>query len=285
MDEVSRRDNINMMNVQSVWNPIQIITNLWKIRELIIQLTKREVSSRYKGSYLGILWSCITPILMLSIYTFVFSGVFNARWSVESSSKTEFALILFCGLTAFNIFSEVLSKASGLIINNANYVKKVVFPLESLPVVLLGSALVQAAISLIILLVAQFLLLGTIYWTIIIIPIVLLPILLLCLGLGWFLSSLGVFLRDSGYLVGIGITALMFLSPIFYPVSAIPKGMRYLYNINPLTNVIENIRLVVIWGQMPDWTSCLIGIVIGLLIVVLGYVWFQRTKKMFADIL
>lgn len=259
---------------------------IWKNRELIYQLTKREVAGRYKGSYLGVLWSFLTPILMLLVYTYVFGVVFKARWdNVQTDSQAQFALILFCGLIAFNIFSEVVSKAPNLILSNVNYVKKVVFPLEVLPLMLLGSSLTQGAINLFILLLAQILIVGSIHLTIVLIPVVLLPVALLALGLGWLLSSLGVFLRDMGHIIGLILTVLMFLSPIFYPVSAIPNDMRYIYQINPITAVVENMRLVVIWGQSPDWGTWLTGLLIGVVFFILGYLWFVKSKKAFADII
>ncbi|WP_123042253.1 ABC transporter permease [Cohnella candidum] len=267
------------------WNPYLHFRQMWSHRELILQLTKREISSRYKGSYLGILWTFVTPILMISIYTFVFSGVFKARWPAGSSSKMEFALIIFCGLIAFNIFSELISKAPGLILTNVNYVKKVVFPLEILPVVLLGSALIQGIISMFILIIVQLFVTGVINWTIILMPVVLLPIMLMSLGIGWFLSSLGVFLRDIGHIIGVGLTALMFLSPIFYPISSIPNGIKILYVLNPLTYVVEDLRRVMIWGNTPDWLSWFVSLFIGFIISFAGLVWFQKTKKTFADIL
>lgn len=255
-------------------------------RSLIKQFTKREINERYKGSYLGILWSFITPLLMLTIYTFVFSVVFQARWSTDNeTSKVEFALILFTGLIVFNIFSEVISKSPSLITSNSNYVKKVVFPLEILPIVALGSSLFHALISFVILIIGVFIASGMLSWTVILFPIVLLPFILVILGLSWFLSSLGVFIRDVGQLISVAIPALMFLSPIFYPVSSIPEDLRFLYYINPISYVVEDARRVVIWGELPHWEWFGYGMIIGISIAIIGFYWFKKTRKGFADVL
>lgn len=272
-------------NNWTYWNPINIAKEIWPNKDLILQFIRREISGRYRESYVGVLWSFLTPILMLSVYTFVFSVVFKARWDVHNSSKTEFALLLFCGMIAFNIFAEVISRAPGLIIGNVNYVKKVIFPLEILPLVILGSALVHSLISILILIVSVFIFLGVINWTIVFIPFILLPLLLLSLGIGWLLSSLGVFLRDIGHVIGIFITGMMFLSPIFYPISSIPVQLRTFFYLNPLSYVVEDMRRVIVWGQLPNFNWVLFGTPISLFIAVLGYVWFKKIRGGFADVL
>ncbi|KJS15155.1 MAG: sugar ABC transporter permease [Peptococcaceae bacterium BRH_c4b] len=273
------------MHKLNIWNPIGIIVSLWRYRELIKQFAKRDVIVRYKGSYLGMLWTFLYPLFMLMVYSFVFSVIFKSRWGTEVNNKLEFALILFCGLTTYNLFAECVTRAPGLILSNVNYVKKVVFPLEILPLVVAGSALVQAVISLLILVVGLIAVMGVFHWTIVFLPLVLLPLLLLILGFGWFLSSLGVYLRDIGQVVGIVVQALMFLSPIFYPVSVIPVELRPIYYLNPMSYVVEDMRRVIIWGQMPDWKWLVIGTIASALVAILGYVWFQKTRKGFADVL
>lgn len=263
-----------------------MVSNLWRHRSLIKQLTKREVVVRYRGSYLGVLWSFINPLFMLTIYTFVFSSVFKARWGVSpNESKVEFAIILFTGMIVFTLFSEVVSRAPMLVTGNVNYVKKVVFPLEVLPMVIVGSALINAAISLVVLLLAIVVLMGTFQWTLVFLPLVVLPLILLTLGLGWFLSALGVYLRDIGQIIGVVVQVLMFMSPIFYPVSAVPKAFQGVFYVNPLSYVIEDMRRILIWGQMPNWTWLLIGTLISMVVAWLGHLWFQRTRGGFADVL
>lgn len=273
------------MDLVNTYNPYTIVRNLWRHRELIKQFTKREVVGRYRGSYLGIMWSFITPLLMLAVYTFVFSVIFNSRWGTDTSNKTEYALILFCGLTTFNLFAECINRAPGLVLSNANYVKKVVFPLEILVVVAVGSALVNALISLTILVAGLAILSGVVNWTLIFLPLVLLPLLLFTLGLGWFLASLGVYLRDVGQIISVLTQALMFLSPILYPITAIPEELRPIYHFNPLGYVAEDMRRIMLWGQMPDWNWLITGILIGSFVAILGHVWFQKTRKGFNDVL
>jgi lipopolysaccharide transport system permease protein len=259
---------------------------LLKHRQLIFQMIKREVVGRYKGSILGLAWSFFNPILMLIIYTFVFSVVFKSRWGLEgSSSKAEFALILFVGMIVFNFFSETISKAPCLILNNINYVKKVVFPIEILPVINFGAALFHALISFGVLGIAFLFINGFIYPEIIFLPLILLPLIFLILGLSWFLSSMGVFARDIGQTIGFFITLLMFLSPVFYPISAVPQEFRILILANPLTFIIEQSRDVVVFGVLPNWTGLLIYSLVSLAFMMLGFTWFQKTRKGFADVL
>jgi len=222
---------------------------------------------------------------MLCVYTFVFSAVFKAKWASGSDNKIEFALTIFSGLATFNIFAEMIGRAPSLIVGNVNYVKKVVFPLEILPVVVMGSSLINSCISFGILVLGLLIFMHVIHWTIILLPLVLLPLVLFSLGLGWFLAALGVFLRDINQVIGIAIQALMLLSPIFYPVSALPEKIRFIYYINPLSYVIEDIRGILISGQAPHWSWLALGVVIGAITALLGYAWFQKTKGGFADVI
>jgi lipopolysaccharide transport system permease protein len=260
--------------------------NLWGHRELIRQFSWREVAGRYKGSFLGLLWSFITPLVMLLIYTFVFGVIFQSRWpQARTGSLNEFAVILFAGLLTFNIFSECVTRAPTLIVGVPNYVKKVVFPLEILPVSTLGAALFHAGISLLIMLGAHLLLGGVLSWTILLLPVVLAPLLLLVLGLGWFLASLGVFVRDLGNAIGLLVQVLFFLTPIFYTAESVPEPFRSVLQLNPLTSVVENVRRVALWGEQPAWGALGVGLLLSGLALVLGYAWFMQTRKAFADVL
>jgi lipopolysaccharide transport system permease protein len=265
--------------------PFKLFKNLWINKNLIIQLTKRDVASRYQGSFLGIMWAIVNPLLMLLVYTFVFSEIFKAKWSTGSDSKLEFALIIFCGLITFSIFSDLISRAPSLIINNVNYVKKVVFPLEILPIIVLGSTLIHVLISVFILTIILVVSMGVLNWTLIYLPLVLLPIILLSVGIAWFLASLGVFLRDIAQVVGVGVQALLLLSPIMYPITLVPEYLRHLYFLNPISYVVEDMRRIVIWGYPPNWLYLLIGFLISGIIFVSGHIWFQKTKHGFADVL
>jgi len=255
-------------------------------RELILQMIKREVVGRYKGSVMGLFWSFINPVLMLVVYTFVFSVVFKAKWGVGTQeSNTDFAVILFVGLIVHGLLAEVLNRAPSLILSNVNYVKKVVFPLEILPVVSLGAALFHSFVSLIVLLIALIVLNNFLYWTVILIPIVLFPLLILTLGIAWMLASLGVYLRDIGQTIGIITTVLLFLSPVFFPFEAIPEKYQIYILANPLTFIIGQAREVLIWGRQPDWIGLSKYTLVSICILWFGYAWFQKTRKGFADVL
>jgi lipopolysaccharide transport system permease protein len=257
----------------------------WRNRSLLMQMVVREILGRYRGSIFGLVWSLFNPLLMLGVYTFVFSVVFKARWHVEMEGKTEFAIVLFAGMIVFGLFAECLNRAPNLILENSNFVKKVIFPLEIFPWVSVGAALFHALISLAVLM--AFMLLAGNAWhaTIIMLPLVILPVILLALGFGWLLGSLGVYLRDVGQVIGLATTALMFLSPVFYPLSALPEELRSYLALNPLAFVIESARDVVIWGRVPDLQRAVVHIVMALLVAWGGFFWFQKTRSGFADVL
>jgi len=250
-------------------------------------MTKREVIGRYRGSILGLLWSFVNPLLMLAVYTFVFGLVFKVRLDQADTSdnKFEFALYLFSGLIVFNLFSECISRAPGLILANANYVKKVIFPLEILPWITLGAALFHMSISFLVLSLFLLAIGQTISWVTLFLPIIILPLLLLIMGLSWLLASIGVFVRDIGQLIGIMLTMLLFLSPVFYPASALPESVRGYLFLNPLTFIIEQIRDLLIGGKYPDWFGLGLYYGVALIVFCLGFVWFEKTRKGFADVL
>ncbi len=263
-----------------------LIISLWHNRQIIVQMTKREVVGRYKGSVMGLLWSFFNPILMLMMYTFVFSVVFKSRWGFGGEeSKTQFAVLLFVGMIVHGLFSDVLNRAPSFILSNVNYVKKVMFPLEILPVIAMGAALFHSLISLSVLLAAFVLFNDYLHWTAVLAPFVLLPLVILTLGLAWILASLGVFLRDVGQTIGIITTIMMFLSPVFYPVTALPEEFRPWLMANPLTFIIEQAREVLIWGRLPNWAGLGIYTLCAIVVAWVGYVWFQKTRKGFADVL
>ena len=266
-------------------SPAAMIKSVLINRNLIHVLIRREVVGRYKGSMLGIFWSFFTPVFMLVVYTFVFSVVFKARWSGGGDSKSEFALVLFAGLLVFNLFSECVNRAPGLVLANTNYVKKIVFPLEILPVVSLGAALFHTIVSLLAWLVFYIALYGIPPVTIFLLPLVLFPLLLLTLGISWFLASISVYLRDIGQFIGIIITAMLFLSPIFYPLSTLPESYQTALQANPLTLPVEMARDVLFWGKTPQWGNLAAYSAMSLLIAWSGFAWFQKTRKGFADVI
>lgn len=261
-----------------------MIRSFWEHRSLIAQMTRRDVIGRYRGSVMGIVWSFFHPILMLGVYTFVFSVVFQTRWSGADTTKTGFAIMLFVGLIIHGLFSECVNRAPTLVLSNVNYVKKVVFPLEILPWVTMGSALFHAVASTLVLLAFYVLVNGSLQWTIVFFPLVVVPFMLLVMGLAWFLAATGVYLRDIAQTMSIVTTVLLFLSPVFYPATALPESYRVLLHINPLTFVIEQARDVLIHGQLPDWTGLLIYSVTSALVAWIGFAWFQRMRNGFADV-
>lgn len=263
----------------------QFVGSLVTHRELTWTMTKRDVIGRYRGSFMGIAWSFFNPVLMLAVYTFVFSVAFKSKWSEGSDSRTEFAMVLFVGMIIYSLFSECINRAPSLILSNINYVKKVVFPLEILAWTSMGSALFHMAISLFVWLIFYTALNFSLNWTILFLPLILLPLVMFIMGISWMLASLGVYLRDMAQVVGVVTTILMFLSPVFYPVASLPEKYRPLLYANPLTFIIEQARDVLIWGKLPDWTWLGIYILGGALVAFAGFAWFQKTRKGFADVL
>ncbi len=266
--------------------PAAMFTSFWRNRHLIWQMVRREIAARYRGSIIGLAWSFINPLLMLAVYTFVFSVVFKARWGTgENESQAEFAIILFVGLIVFSLFAETVNRAPRQIISNANYVKKVVFPLEILSLVSLGAVLFHSMISLLVLLIAQLIINQSIPWTAVLFPLVLLPLIFTSLGAAWFLAALGVYVRDIGQITTVFTTVLMFLSAIFYPVSALPERYQVWLRLNPLVLIISESRKVLIFGSLPDWFWLGIALLMGLVIAFSGFWWFQKARKGFADVL
>ncbi|TEB04609.1 Teichoic acid translocation permease protein TagG [Pelotomaculum schinkii] len=266
--------------------PVAMFVSLFRNRRLVWQMTRRDVVGRYRGSVMGLAWSFFNPVLMLFVYTFVFSVVFKARWGLSGEeSKADFAIILFVGMIVHGLLAECINRAPGIIVSNVNYVKKVVFPLEILPWVVMGSALFYGLVSTVVLLLAQLIINQSLPWTGVLFPLVLLPLVFAGMGLTWFIAALGVFVRDIGQITGIFTMVLMFMSPVFYPVSLLPKEYQGWLQLNPLTLIIEESRKVLIFGSLPNWHSLCIALLGGLFIAAVGFWWFQKTRKGFADVL
>jgi lipopolysaccharide transport system permease protein len=265
-------------------SPVYMVSSIWNKRGLIRSLAAREIRGKYKGSVFGMAWSAITPLLMLGTYTFVFSVVFQSRW-VEGGSRIDFALILFLSILAYSIFGEVAVRAPTLVTSNANFVKKVVFPLEVLPCVAICTSLFHAAIAGTIWLFATFFVGRDLPWTAVIAPFYLISLILGTLGIAWFLAALGVFLRDIGQIIAVLVTALLFLSPIFYSPKAVPPEFRLMVDLNPMAYIIEGLRSVVVFGEVPDFMTIVFLMLGGALLAWLGFVFFQLTRRGFADVL
>jgi lipopolysaccharide transport system permease protein len=266
---------------RNVWRP------LWELprrRELIWSLAKRELLTRYKGSVLGVVWAIVTPVVMIGIFTFIFAGIFGARFGT-SSSRWNYALYLFCGLIPWNMFQETLQLSSTTIVNHSNLVKRVVFPLETLPVAQAFSALGNQLFASIALLLAIVVIEHRLGLTFLWLPILLVPQLLIAIGAGWLLASLGVFLRDIVQGVSLVLMAWMYLTPIIYPESIVPARFSRVIQLNPLTPLIRNYRRIFLENQHPEWSGLLYCSVVALLVFLFGYWWFARTRKNFADLI
>jgi len=260
--------------------------SVYSNRSLVWQLTQREITGRYRGSVLGITWSFFQPLLMLAVYTFVFSVVLQTTWRGEvGGGKANFAIILFSGLIVHGFFAECVNRAPTLILSNVNLVKRVVFPLEILAVVMIAVTAFHLAVGLLILFGAMLVFGQDFYGTALYLPLVLSPLVLITLGITWLLAAVGVYLRDLGHVVVVVSMILLFLSPVFYPIAAVPERFRFLIYLNPLTFIIEQVRAVLIWGETPAWTGLAACGVCSLLLAWLGFYAFQWTRKGFSDVL
>lgn len=256
---------------------------LWHARDLIIQLTERDTRSRYRGSAMGLFWSAIHPLLMLTVYTFFFTEIFPGRWA--GADRLDFALVLFIGLLLHGFVAECLSRAPGLVVEQPNLVKKIVFPLDVLPVVAIGTAIFHLLIGLAIWFAFHLLIVGVPPWTVVFMPFVLVPLVLMTLGVCWFLAAIGVYLRDVGHITPVLSAVLLFASPVFYPLSALKPPFQTIVAASPLTIPIEQARAVLLMGQPPQWDVLAAYAAVAIVVAWLGAAWFRATRKGFADVL
>jgi len=259
-----------------------LLKSLWRHRSLVLELTKREFSGRYRGSFGGVVWSFAQPLFLLTVYTIAFGLILKARWGF-SGSTADYALMLFAGLIVFNAFSEVLSKSPTLVTTNPNFVKKVVFPLELLPVITVATSLIHALIGIAVWFVGYIILFGTPKATALLFPLILVCFIPVLLGLGWLLSALGVIVRDISQLTGMLNHTLLFLTPIFYSIEAAPPLLQNLLMINPLTFIVEQFRLVLFYGQIPAFKGLVVYFVLASLFAWISLVLFRRLRPSFAD--
>lgn len=263
-----------------VWRP------LWELPrryELVLSLARRDLVSRYRGSVLGIMWALLTPVVMIAIFTFLFAGVFGARFGA-TGSPWDYALYLFCGLLPWTMFQDTVQRSATSIVEHANLVKRVLFPLETLPAAQTLSALATQLFGTIALLIVAVMLRHRLSLTLLWLPLLLLPQLLLTLGASWLVSSLGVFLRDIAQGITLVLTAWMYLTPIIYPESIVPERYRGLINLNPFTALIRNYRQTILEGSNPDWPGLGYFSLFAIVIFCFGYWWFAKTRKNFADV-
>lgn len=274
---------MKMNLIKRFFLPFRILINNW---ELYKQLLRREVEMKYKGSYLGLLWNLITPIIMLAIYTFVFGMVFKARWDYSmSNSKVEFALTLFAGIIVYSLFSEALNRSTTLVSSNANYVKKVIFPLELLSIAHVSSLLIQVGISVIIIICGKLLFLQAFDLCFLLFPLGMIPLIFFSLGLSWLISAVGVFVKDMQQVVAIVVLVMGYMTPVFYPVSYVPEGLGWIMQINPLTYIVEFSRNVLIYGIIPNVGGYVVSFLSCYIVMMLGLSFFSKVKAEFADVL
>jgi lipopolysaccharide transport system permease protein len=266
----------------AIVSPLRIAADIWRHRYLLGQLIKRDVLLRYRGAMFGVLWIFLSPLLMLAIFAFIFGQVFQTRWP-QQDSGLPFWLLLYSGLITFNIFAETVSRAPVSVRGYPSFVKKIIFPVHILPVVPLGAALVHGTFNFFIL-VAALAWTGKLHGQVILFPLLVLPVLLLALGLSWFVAAWGVFIKDMTQILPVFVQMLMFLSPVFYPMSAVPAVLRPAYQYNPLGMVIEASRSVVT-GQSIDWAAWAAALGFCLAVSMLGYAFFQHSREEFADAL
>lgn len=265
-----------------LWRPACALIS--EHRGLVRSMVRRDLTSRYKGSIIGPAWAIITPAVMIVIFTVIFSGIFGARFGA-AGGHLSFALYLFCGLLPWIAFSDGVQRSTSSLTDNVNLVKRVVFPTEALPVNLALSAITQQMLGTIVVLAGALILERAIHPTILFLPVLLIPQLLATIGLGWLMASLGVFIRDMPQFNQLALTAWMYLTPIFYPENIIPPKYQWLVNLNPMAPLIRSYRRILLEGKTPDWRGLGVTLVFAIVCFVLGYWWFERTKKAFADVL
>ena len=274
-----------MITAYNLRSPLSPFRALFRHSALILQMARRDVVGRYRGSFMGLFWSFFNPLLMLGIYTFLFGVIFKSRWNEQVAGHFEFAIILFAGLNINSLYSECANRAPTLVIENTNFVKKVVFPLETLSWSILGSALFHLLVSTLVLLVIAVFVRGHIPWTVLLFPLIVAAFVPFVVASIWLLASLGVFLRDLKQAIGVITTALLFLAPIMYPIEFIPAAYRNLMYLNPLTLIVEASQDVLIWGRQPPWVMLGIYTLVSCLFAWFAFAWFERSRKGFADVL
>jgi lipopolysaccharide transport system permease protein len=268
------------MTHQRIWQP------LWQLpsrAELVFSFAKRELVGRYKGSALGIAWAVLTPVVMIAIFTFIFAGIFGARFGTNNS-HWDYALYLFCGLLPWSMFQESLQQSANTIVAHANLVKRVVFPLEALPAAQVFAALGNQLFGTVALLIATIVVRQRLDLTALWLPVLLIPQLLFALGAAWLIASLGVFLRDITQGITLLLMAWMYLTPIIYPETIVPERLRPVINLNPFTPLVRSYRNIFLDGGAPDWPGLAYFSLVAIVIFLFGYWWFARTRKSFADV-
>ncbi|HEV2679358.1 MAG TPA: ABC transporter permease [Rhodanobacter sp.] len=254
-------------------------------RSLIVELTRREVHVRYRGANFGLLWALISPFLMLAVYTLAFGSILKSRWPQPADGVHDFALILFVGLIIHGFLAECISRSPTLVVHNPSYVKRVIFPLEILPWPMVLSALFHLLTNLIAFFVLETVLDRQFVWQVVLFPLTVAPLVILALGLSWWLSALGVYFRDIGQVTSVLVTALLFTSTAIMPITSVSPSFRRLFELNPLSFIIDQSREVALWGHQPDWIGLGLYALGALMFTYIGYVVFMTGRRGFADVL
>jgi len=268
-------------------NPLAMVASLWRNRALAVALAKRDIEQKYKAHRLGILWVLVNPLVLLAVYTFVFSVVFPTKLTDQKEEKLGlFALAVFAGLLTFGIFREVAARAPMVIVSNRHFVTKMVFPLEILALAEVLSALFNFAIGMVVWLVGYgFIVREVPTWHALLVPVLILPVCLAGLGVSWIFSSLGAFLRDLTSMVELAITVLFFITPIFFRLDRLPAEYQHALSYNPLAHVIQGVRSALLDHAEPDWAWFGWALAGSLALAVVGYAFFMKSKRAFADVL
>lgn len=268
-----------------IGDPCRMIAGLWRRRDLIQQFTRRNIDIRHRGSRLGPLWALLNPLSMLALYFFVFGHIYDTRFGkLVGETKYDFSLALFLGLSLFHVFTETLAVAPSVITSNPNFVKKVVFPLEVLPVAHLGAAAFHLAVGLGLVLLGSAFGTAGLSWDVLWLPVLVAPLLLLSMGVGWLLAAFGVFLRDIGQVTAFVATTLLFASAVMFPPDKIPPGFSFL-RFNPLLQIIDLARTVVLWHQPMPWDKLAFIYACGAVVFATGAIFFSLLRKSFAEVI
>lgn len=252
---------------------------------LLMEMTKREIQGRYRGASFGLWWALLSPFLVLCVYVTSFGFVMKSKWPHAGDGHAGYALILYAGLIVHGFFAECISRAPRLVLDNPNFVKRVIFPLDVLPWAMILSAAFHALLNMLVFTLLYFLSSGLPPWTVVLFPLVVLPFVLFTTGLVWFLASLGVYLRDISQITGVVIMATLFLSSAIVPLDAVPARYQTLFQLNPLTFIVDQAREVALWGNQPDWLGLAQYALKAIIFMYLGHAWFRATRAGFADVI
>lgn len=269
---------------EPVKDSVEPISSLWNHRTLVRMMVSRDFKGRYRGSLLGALWPLIHPVGHLLLYTFVFCVILKVRFGTDASTSN-FALYLMSGLLAWGAISESIARSTTCILEVPNLVKRVVFPLEVLPIVVaLSSAATQVG-GMLILIACAIVYQGAVHQSLLFIPVIAFSQLLFTTGLCWLLASLGVYIRDMRHLITLGLSAWMYMTPIVYPASALPENLKFLIWINPVAGIVTDYRRVILEGRAPDFAMYTFYTAIAVAFFFSGYYFFVKTKRSFADVM